>query len=94
VEEEEIVWSGMDKVAADLEHHIESRVLPFCKFFSSTIHEAHWAEEDNPKYFTVEDSAALVGQLKNMIAKQSDFLKELEEQIAKNRAAIAMRFCT
>jgi hypothetical protein len=94
LEEEEIVWSEMDKVSADLEHHIESRVLPFCKFLSSTIHQAHWADRSDTEYCTVDDSAVLVGQLKNLIAKQAESLQQLEEQIAKNRAAMAMRFCT
>jgi hypothetical protein len=92
--EEDIEWSDMDKIAADLEHHIESRVLPFCKFLSSTIHQANWADRSDTEYCTVDDSAVLVGQLKNLIAKQAESLQQLEELVAKNRAAMAIRFCT
>jgi transcriptional regulator of heat shock response len=94
VEEDEVQWSEMDRVTSELADHVENRVLPFCKFFSSTIHQAHWAEHGRKQCCSVDDSVALAAQLKNLIDQQADWLKELEEMIAKNRAVIAMRFCT
>ena len=91
VEEEEVSWGCSDAALSELERHIEDRALPFVKFFNSTVHDSYWNDKE---LFTPDDAAVLADQLRKIIAVQTGALSVIEEEIARNRAVIAMRFCT
>lgn len=88
-------WEGASAALNNLKDHIEDRALPLVKYANSLLHEVDWGEDSfTHKHVDVSAVEALLVHLRLMVAEQTECLEAIEKDIATNKAAAAMKFCT